>query len=437
MPASVSARWRTYRGLSPSLKALVVLSFVVALGSYMITPFIGVLLVKGVGLAVGPAGALVAVATFIQFGGSIAGGPVVDRLGLKRTMVAALALRTSGLVLLALAVRVPALVLPAVVLVAAGPALYLPANKAYIVSCVREDLRPLFLAISSAALNAGMGLGPFLAALLIDRDPVLLLLGLAALFALITVAHQVATRPVERRPAPAPGTPTGPTGLRSLRGVLRPVLFNGLAFYLYFFFQSFIGLYAAGLSDLRVLGWVMLLNCAMVVVLQPPLAGWIARTGYRGLLTGSFLLMAAGTAVMARGGTPALLLGTVLFTLGEVLVFLRGDLEVVGRMSDRPASAFGVQRLTTGVGGFLAGLVGGVVFAHYEKAGHPGMFWNAVAAQAVLAAGLALAFGGSTRRRTAGPPVGDGPPATAPVPAVPTPAAPTHTDRPVESEAVS
>ncbi|WP_414168539.1 MFS transporter [Streptoverticillium reticulum] len=401
MPSSAAARWRTCAALPAGLKALVVLSTVVGLGSYMITPFIGVLLVKGVGLDTGTAGLLVAVATFIQFGGSIVGGPVADRLGLKPTMTGALLLRALGLVLLALAVHVHALVLPAVVLVAAGPALYLPANKAYIVRSVADDLRPLFLAISAAALNVGMGLGPFLAVLLIGRDPAVLLFVLAGLFALFAVAHQVAMQPVAARPdAPAGQADSGGTLRGALREARRPVLFNVAAFYLYFSFQSFIGLYAAAESHLGLVGWVMLLNCAMMAILQPLLAGRIARAGYRGLLAGSFLLMAAGTAVMFLGGTPALLLGTAVFTVGEAFVFLRGDLEVVGRIPDRPAFAFGVQRLTTGVGGLFAGAAGGFLFGHFQHGGHPGRYWLAVAAQCAVVAVLGLVLGGPSAGRT-------------------------------------
>ncbi|MFJ9198540.1 MFS transporter [Streptomyces flaveolus] len=392
----LTARYRTFTGLPSGLKALIVLSFVVALGSYMVTPFIGVLMVEAVHLDIRVAGVLVAVATFIQFGGSILGGAVVDRLGLKRTMVFALALRTAGLVLLGVAVKVPWAAYPAVVLVAGGPALYLPANKAYIVTSVSDELRPLFLGVSSAALNAGMGLGPLLAALLVDADPMALLIGLAALFALITVAHQITLKQAERRPAAAPETAgeEGPTGKwAALRGALRPVLFTALAYYLYFFFQSFIGLYAAGVSDIQALGWVMLLNCAMVVVLQPVLADRIARADYRLLMAGSFAVMAAGMAVMALGGTPALLGGTALFTMGEIFLFLRCDLELVDLLPRNAAFAFGVQRLTGGVGGLLAGVVGGFVFAHYKSAGHLGTFWLVVGAQCAIAALLALALG--------------------------------------------
>ncbi|MEU6276998.1 MFS transporter [Streptomyces populi] len=125
----------------------------------MATPFIGGLMIETVHLDVRVATALVAVATSIRFGGSILGGALVDRLGLKRTMVFALALRTAGLVALGAAVEVSWAAYPAVVLVAAGPALHLPANKAYIVTSVSDEPRPLFLGVSSAALNAGMASG--------------------------------------------------------------------------------------------------------------------------------------------------------------------------------------------------------------------------------------------------------------------------------------
>lgn len=404
MAAALTRRWRTWAELPRGLKPLIVLSFVVALGSYMTTPFIAVILVKDAGMGARTAGLLVAAATFIQFGGSIAGGAVADRLGLKPTMVAALALRSSGLAMLALAVRMPALATPAVLLVAVGPALYLPANKAYIVSSVSVDIRPLFLSISNAALNAGMGIGPFLAAVLLTSDPMAMLIGLAALFGAITVAHQLALDSAPR-PVPVPHgvaaepppTPNPHDDRRALRSAMRPVLFNGLAFYLYFFFQSYVGLYAASTSELGAVGWVMLVNCAMVVVLQPPLSGWIARVDFRLLLTGSFLVMAAGMDVMARGGNLMLLLGTVLFTFGEIFLFVRGDLEVVHRLPHRPAFAFGVQRLTAGAGGLCSGVVGGFLFGLFDRRHELGTFWDAVAVQCLAATGLALLFGGSRR----------------------------------------
>jgi predicted MFS family arabinose efflux permease len=410
MIRALAARGRMFAGLEPGLRAVIALSFVVALGSYMVTPFVGVLLVKVVGLGIPAAGSLVALATFIQFGGSILGSPVARRFGLKRTMVSALLVRTCGLALLGVAVRAPWVAYPAIVLVAGGPALYLPANKAYVVTRVSDELRPLFLAVSSAALNAGMGLGPLLAAFLIAADPTALLVGLAVFFGLTTVAHQfLLGAPAERRPgtatdavaAPDAEIPASGGGFQGLRGALRPVLFNTLAYYLYFLFQSFIGLYAAEKSDIRVLGWVMLLNCTMVALLQPSLAGMIARSDYRRLVAGSLALMTLGIAAMALGNSAALLGGTAVFTMGEIFLFLRCDLELVGRVPDNPTLAFGVGRLTAGVGGLASGVVGGFVFTHYQRAGEIDTFWIVVAVQCAAAAVLALALGNGRRARVA------------------------------------
>ena len=393
-------RWRIFAGLESGLRAVILLSFVVALGSYMVTPFVGVLLVKVVGLDIRVAGSLVAVATFIQFGGSILGSPVAKRFGLKRTMVFALLLRTCGLVLLGVAVRASWVAYPAVLLVAGGPALYLPANKAYVVTRVSTELRPLFLAVSSAALNAGMGLGPLFAAFLIAADPTALLVGLAVFFALVTVAHQVTLSPlVSGRPGRAADVRASVGRRLVLRSAVRPVLFNTLAYYLYFFFQSFIGLYAAEKSDIRALGWVMLLNCAMVALLQPSLVRRISQSDYRRLVVGSFVLMMFGTGAMALGSTAALLGGTAVFTMGEIFLFLRCDLELVQRVPDNPTLAFGIGRLTAGIGGLASGVVGGFVFTHYQGAGDLDAFWIVVAAQCAAAAVLALFCGGGRRLR--------------------------------------
>jgi MFS family permease len=422
------SKWRIFPGLDPGLRVVIVLSFVVALGSYMVTPFVGVLLVKVVGLDIRAAGILVAVATFIQFGGSILGSPVAKRLGLKRTMVLGLLVRTCGLGLLGLAVRAPWVACPAVVLVAGGPALYLPANKAYVVTRVSDEMRPLFLAVSSAALQAGMALGPLFAAFLIADDPTALLVGLTVFFGLIAVAHQVSLGPaVVHRPETAAGAPDEwdagsvdkavKLSAGRLHGVLRPVLFNTLAYYLYFFFQSFIGLYAAEKSDLRAVGWVMLLNCAMVALLQPPLARRIARSDYRWLVVGSLILMMLGTGVMALGLTVSLLGGTALFTMGEIFLFLRCDLELVGRVRDNPTLAFGIGRLTAGIGGFGSGIVGGFVFTHYQNAGDVDAFWIVVAAQCAVAAVLALLFGGRQSASAIAEAAPPGQPATSGAPA--------------------
>lgn len=372
--------------LPRTLKALLLSSFVVAFGSFMVTPFLAVFLKQSVGLPLPQVGLIVALSTLVQFGGGAVGGVVAERFGLKRSMVGALSYRTVGFLLLAATPRFPILTIPAVLLVAAGAALYLPANRGYVILSVKPEDKALFLSLSNAAFNAGMALGPLCAALVMDRDPVWLLVGVAALFVLMVGVHQLHLDPL----ATAPGQ-VGLSELpRAIRSASRPVFFSTYIFYVFFFFQSFLGLYAASASSLRVFSWGMLLNFSMMFVLQPWLSRRIASVNYRTLLAGGFSLMGIGMAIIGLGNVWPMLLGIAIMTLGQMALFLRADLEVLGRLSQRPAMAFGIQRLAAGVGGMLSGLVGGWVFEHCKNSGALGHFWLFVASQCLL--GVVVSF---------------------------------------------
>lgn len=377
---------RFIHSLPKTLKSLLVSSFVVAFGSFMVTPFLAVFLKQSVGLPLPQVGLLVALSTLVQFGGGALGGVVAERLGLKPAMVFALSYRVVGFLLLAAAPAFPIVTLPAVLLIAAGSALYLPANRAYVVLSVAPEAKPLFLSLSNAALNAGMALGPLCAALVIDQEPSSLLVGVAVLFVVMVLVHQTLLQPL--------ATPNANVGLselpKAIRRAGRPVFFSTYTFYIFFFFQSFLSLYAASESNLRAFSWGMALNFVMMFVLQPWLSQKIATVNYRMLLVGAFSVMGMGMATIGMGGTGAMLLGIAIMTLGQLSLFLRADLEVLGRLPQSPAMAFGIQRLAAGVGGMASGLIGGWVFEYCKSTGSLGHFWLFVGAQCLV--GVALSF---------------------------------------------
>jgi len=387
----VTEKLRFFASLPISLQSLLVSSFVVAFGSFMVTPFLAVFLKNSIGMGMHSVGILVAVATFVQFGGGIIGGIVAERWGLKISMVGALSYRTLGFLLLAAAPSFPLVTIPAVLLVAAGSALYLPANRAYIVSGVSGDVKPLFLSLSNAALNAGMALGPLVAAIVIDSNPGLLLVGVALLFAVLTLVHQVTLPTSAKSEAPKSGVTLRELPL-ALRRAGSATFFSTYIFYVYFFFQSFMGLYASSVANLRVFSWGMLLNFTMMFFLQPWLSRHIAGANYRRLLVGAFSLMGIGMATMALESTIALLLGIAIMTMGQLFLFLRADLEVLGRLPETPAIAFGIQRLAAGVGGLFSGIVGGWAFDYFKSGDSLGTFWIFVASQCLLGVVFSLLF---------------------------------------------
>jgi len=388
MKTIVVEKVRFIYALPTALKSLLLSSFVVAFGSFMVTPFLAVFLKQSVGLPMPTVGLLVAISTFVQFGGGAVGGVVAERFGLKRSMVGALSYRTFGFLLLAAAPAYPVVTLPAVILVAAGSALYLPANRAYVVLSVSPKDKPLFLSLSNAAMNAGMALGPLFAALVIDQNPVLLLGGVAALFVVMTFVHQFqlgALAPA-RRDASLAELPT------AIRRAGLPFFFSAYIFYVFFFFQSFLGLYAANESSLQAFSWGMLINFVMMFLLQPWFSRQIATINYRVLMVGAFTLMGTGMAVIGMGGVWTMLAGVAIMTLGELFLLLRADLEVLDRLPQTPAMAFGIQRLAAGIGGMASGLVGGWVFEYCKQSGSLGHFWLFVGGQGLIGVALSVFF---------------------------------------------
>ncbi|MFD3732030.1 MDR family MFS transporter [Streptomyces sp. NPDC058632] len=372
---------------------LLLSSFLIPLGSFMVLPFMSVFLHERLGMNLGAIGAVLAVASLVQFSGGIVGGALADRIGLRRTMLWALLIRTAGFVGLLTALRWPPLAVGALILTCCGAALYLPANKAYLVHGVDDERRPAFLSAGNAALNAGMAVGPLVAGPFVLSSPGWLFAAVTALFLVVTAGHA-------RLPdAGGKGTSTPDTGRSGLlAGVaVLPFAANALAFYLYFHFQHFLAVYAVERASSEFYSLVLLLCFTLVVVVQPFASGLIRRMPYALALAVGFTGLAAGLAVLAIGTRAALLAGGALITLGDIVLFLKNDLEALRRSPRSDAVVFGQQRLAAGLGACASGLLGGQLYGLGERAGDTGSFWLLAAAQCLLLPLVLLPL----RRRTA------------------------------------
>ncbi|MGA5125258.1 MFS transporter [Streptomyces pseudogriseolus] len=387
--------------LTGPLRFLLLSSFLIPLGSFMVLPFMSVFLHERLGMGLGTVGVVLAVASLVQFSGGIVGGALADRIGLRRTMVWALVVRTAGFTGLLLALRWPPLAVGALVLTCCGAALYLPANKAYLVHGVDDARRPAFLSAGNAALNAGMAVGPLIAGPFVLSSPGWLFAAVTALFLAVTAGHA-------RLPGPdgthrTASADTARPGLLAGVAVL-PFAANALAFYLYFHFQHFLAVYAVERASSAFYSMVLLLCFTLVIVVQPLASGLIRRMPYALALAVGFTGLATGLAVLAAGTRGALLAGGALITLGDIVLFLKNDLEALRRSPRSDAVVFGQQRLAAGLGACASGVLGGHLYGLGERAGHTGWFWLLAAAQCLLLPPLLLTL----RRRTARLPVPDG-----------------------------
>ncbi|MCX4968011.1 MFS transporter [Streptomyces sp. NBC_00654] len=394
---------------------LVAGSFLITLGSFAVLPYMSVLLHQRLGLGLGTVGSVLAVASLIQFSGGVVAGPVTGRIGLRRSMQLALALRTAGFAAFVPGLTSPVLAVGALFLVSAGAALYLPANKAYLVDGATEEGRPRLLSASSSAFNAGMALGPPLAAPLVLGSPAVLFSCVTGLFALVGIGHAllppgtgtgpaIGTSAPQRKPAPATadrpkGSPEDgcgeggsardrsaedPGGDRRRRP--SPFAVTVLSVYVFMFFQHYLALYAVPRTSAAFYGAVLTGYAGLLVVAQPLLSRRIAALTYRGAMRLGFGAMAAGAAGIGLGGYVGIGAGSALMCLGEIVLFLKNDLEALARSpAPAPAAAvFGRQRLAAGIGAFGSGVVGGLLYGAAETAGSARGFWAAVCLQGLL-----------------------------------------------------
>ncbi|MFF3751593.1 MFS transporter [Streptomyces sp. NPDC002018] len=385
-------------------------------------PYMSVLLHQRLGLGLGTVGAVLAVASLVQFSGGVVGAALARRIGLRATMLVALGVRTAGFAAFLPGLGSPAVAVGALFLVSCGAALYLPANKAYLVEGAKDTDRPRLLSASGSAFNAGIALGPPAAAPFVLTSPTALFAGVTLLFAAVGLGHALlpsAPRAPLPRPAPPsppslpspPVTPDAPAPApapaadgraRPGREAL-PFTVTLLSVYVFMFFQHYLALYAVPRTSASFYGAVLMGYACLLVVAQPLLSEWIAALAYRTAIRLGFGAMAAGTAVIAAGGYAGIGAGAALICLGEIVLFLKNDLEALARSSADPATVFGRQRLAAGIGAFASGVAGGQLYGAAESAGMVPGFWLAVSLQCLVLPALPFLTAGRVRSGPAGP----------------------------------
>ncbi|MDX3853491.1 MFS transporter [Streptomyces sp. AK02-01A] len=374
---------------------LLAASFLITLGSFAVLPYMSVLLHDRLGLGLGTVGVVLAVASLVQFSGGVVGAALARRIGLRGTMLVALAVRTAGFGAFVPGLGSPVVAVGALLLVSCGAALYLPANKAYLVEGAREAERPRLLSMSGAAFNAGIALGPPAAAPFVLSSPGVLFAVVTALFAAVGFGH--AALPRTDGPGGVPSGSRASAGRPD--GALLPFAVTVVSVYAFMFFQHYLALYAVPRTSASFYGVVLMAYAGLIVIAQPLLSRWIAGLTYESATRVGFSAMAAGTAAIAWGGRTGIGAGAALICLGEIVLFLKNDLEALARSSAAPAVVFGRQRLAAGIGAFASGVVGGQLYGMAEEAGRTEAFWLAVSLQCVV---LPLSLTSAVRRGCAG-----------------------------------
>jgi MFS family permease len=285
-----------------------------------VLPFLSIYLVRDRGFLPAQAGGVLAIYGLGMTVAGPLGGLLADRVGRRATMLTSLVLGACAVGILVFA-RDPLLLCTMAFLAATAGELYRPAMSAAVADVVPPEDRPRAYGLVYWATNFAISIGLFVGGLVAERSITLLFLADAATS--IAAAAVIFLRVRETRPQGIVHEPA----LRGLAKVFsdRPyvsfLVLHLAAFAVFSQWQLALPLdmSAHGFGP-SAYAFLMGLNCAGVVVLQPILSARLHRFDAARLLSLSALLFGAGYGINALGGSlPVYAIGTTLWTVGEVI----------------------------------------------------------------------------------------------------------------------
>ncbi len=357
-------------------------------GFFMVIPLLSVHYVDGLGWAAASIGLVLALRQFTQQGLTLFGGVLADRLGAKGLIIAGLGIRVVGFVLMAHAATY-AMLMASAILAAVGGALFDSPKSAAIAALTEPENRGRYYATMGVVSSLGMTIGPLVGALLLRIDFALVAYAAAACFAICLLLTLFLLPPV--RVAKNDGDILA--GLKLAAHDPPFLRFTALMMgYWFMWVQLSISLplvakSVSGTTD--AVSWVYALNSGMSLLLQYPLLRLAERWLRHGqILIGGVVAMALGLGAVALAhSVPVLLMCVALFSLGSLLVAPTQQ-TVLANLANPVAlgSYFGVGSLALALGGGFGNFIGGWLYGLAGGVGLSALPWLTFCAVGLVAA---------------------------------------------------
>lgn len=365
-------------------------TFAIHVGSYMVVPYLMVLLPQNLAVSTMVAATLVFVVKLSVQASGLIGGPLADRLGSRRLMVLGLALRALGMAAFAWTQHVGWLFIFSMI-AGLGSGLYAPATRGAIGFLTPPELRRHAFSLRAVAANLGMATAPAAVLLLAGQDARLLFLTSAGLFGLLALVTLIflPDLPAHTRESLA----------AILSGVARDrrwLVFGTLimgSWSLYGHLDSSVMVWANQLAGLSGMTTVAAAYALLVAALQTPVTRYVApRLSNWNLVTlGTALTAAALLVVGLAQGLPGAAAAILLFALGATLLVPGADL-VTSDLAppDRVNTYFGSASLFSTLGMASSAPLGAALLEFWPGTSLP---WFTLGGAGLLWAALFVVFG--------------------------------------------
>jgi MFS family permease len=163
---SIASFWHDLPREGRLLLSVVAFEFI---GTGLVLPFWFVYLHEIRGFSLDVVGLLIAAMSAAGVATSIPGGPLIDRIGPRRTMIGVLMAAVVGEIVMAFADTLPLAVL-GVAIVGGGFGVSWPAAQALVASVVPSEIRARYFGMNFSLLNLGIGIGGVVGGLVVDVD---------------------------------------------------------------------------------------------------------------------------------------------------------------------------------------------------------------------------------------------------------------------------
>jgi len=384
------------------LIAILVDTFFMWGGFFMVIPLISVHYVDDLGWSAASIGLVLAVRQLTQQGLTLPGGMLADRVGAKWLICAGMLLRAAGFACMAWADTFP-LLLASALLAAIGGSLFESPRSAAIAALTNETNRARYYSLLGVVGGMGMTLGPLLGALLLRTHFSIVALVAASCY-LVTFLLTVLFLPPVQVASERRGLTYGiALALHDRTFMIFNVLLMG---YWFMWVQLSISLplvarAISGTTD--AVSWVYTLNAGMSVLLQYPLLRFAERK------LRPLPILVLGVAAMAvglggiglAGSVTALLLCVALFSAGALLASPAQQTVTAGLANSTAlGSYFGVNALALALGGGLGNYSGGLLYGLGQQRAAPALPWMVFCGVGLASAlGMALLHQRQTRVR--------------------------------------
>lgn len=369
------------------LIVLLLTTFLMWAGFFMIVPLLSVHFVDGLGWAAASIGLVLAVRQFVQQTLTVVSGALADRFGAKTLILLGLIVRTIGFAAMAHVTTLPALLLTSL-LAGIGGALFDSPTGAAMAALTTDDERLQFYSVRGVITSLGMTLGPLIGATLLKVDFALVAYVSAGMYVITLILTWWLLPNVQVGQPDRPLTSGVKHVVRDRPFMILVALLMGYWF-MWVQLTLSVPLKATALSgDEGSVGVVYAVNTIITIALQVPLIRFLEKR----LRPMSALVIGLGVMSLAMGSIAltqtfmALLLCIACFSIGNLIATANQSTVIAGMAQpDARGSYFGVSAIALAVGGSLGNLIGSALYGASTSADTPAVPWLIIGGVGALA----------------------------------------------------